>query len=88
MNVAERVVHIAGITTRPNEAWMLQMGKNLMGEESGALASKRYLLIDRDTKYTRQFRRLVEKGGPRSFGCRPCRQTLSGMERVTDSGGA
>jgi transposase InsO family protein len=63
MNVAERVVHIAGITTRPNEAWMLQMGRNLMDEENGALASKRYLLIDRDTKYTRQFRRLVEEGG-------------------------
>jgi putative transposase len=56
-------VHIAGITTRPNEAWMLQMGRNLIDEESGALASKHYLLIDRDTKYTRQFRRLVEEGG-------------------------
>jgi len=46
-----------------SKAWMLQVGRNLIGEESGALASKRYLIIDRDTKYTRQFRRLVEEGG-------------------------
>jgi transposase InsO family protein len=63
ISVAERAVHIAGITTRPDEAWMLQVGRNLIDEEGGALASKRYLIIDRDTKYTRQFRRLVEEGG-------------------------
>jgi len=53
INIAERAVHIAGITTRPDEAWMLQVGRSLMDEESGALASKRYLIVDRDTKYTR-----------------------------------
>ena len=63
MSLAERVVHIAGITTRPGEAWMLQMGRNLIDEQSGALTSKRYLIIDRDAKYTQQFRRLVEEGG-------------------------
>src|SRR6476661_1980307 len=57
------LVKIAGITTRPGEAWMLQVGRNLSDEESGALASKRYLIIDRDAKYTPQFRRLVEEGG-------------------------
>ena len=40
ISVAERVVHIAGITTRPDEAWMLQVGRNLIDEESGALASQ------------------------------------------------
>ena len=63
INVAERVVHIAGITTRPDEVWMLQVCRNLIDEESGALASTRYLIVDRDTKYTRQFRRLVEESG-------------------------
>ena len=63
MNVVDRSVHIAGITTRPDEAWMLQVGRNLIDKEGGALASKRYLIVDRDTKYTRQFRRLVEEGG-------------------------
>ena len=63
ISIADRAVHIAGITTRPDEAWMLQMGRNLMDDEGGALVSKRYLIVDRDTKHTRQFRRLVEEGG-------------------------
>jgi transposase InsO family protein len=63
ISMAERAVYIAGITTRPDEAWMLQIGRNLIDEEGGALALKRYLIIDRDTKYTRQFRRLVEQSG-------------------------
>lgn len=63
ISIADRAVHIAGITTRPDEMWMLQVGRNLMDVESGALASKRYLIVDRDTKYTQQFRRLVEESG-------------------------
>src|ERR1039458_8914053 len=63
ISIADRVAHIAGITTRPDEAWMLQVGRNLIDEESGALASKRYVIVDRDTKYTQQFRRLVEESG-------------------------
>jgi len=47
----------------PLEVWMLQAARNLNDEDSGALASKRYLTIDQDTKYTQQFRRLVEEGG-------------------------
>lgn len=28
-------MHIAGITTRPNESWMLQVDRNLIEEEAG-----------------------------------------------------
>jgi hypothetical protein len=42
---------------------MLQMGRNLIDEESASLTSKRYLIIDRETKYTCPFRRLVEQSG-------------------------
>jgi putative transposase len=38
---------------------MLQMARNLTDTEGGALRSKKYLIIDRDTKYTQQFRRLI-----------------------------
>jgi len=31
--------------------------------QSGALHAKRYLIIDRDTKYSQQFRRLVQDSG-------------------------
>lgn len=63
MSLADRVVAIAGITTRPDEAWMLQVGRNLIDGESGILRSKQYLIIDRDSKYTDQFRRLIGDSG-------------------------
>src|SRR5678815_3222723 len=55
ISLADRVVHIAGITTRPDESWMLQIARNITDPQSGALRSKRYLIIDRDTKYSEQF---------------------------------
>ena len=43
ISLANRVVTIAGITTRPDESWMLQMGRNVTDAQSGALHAKRYL---------------------------------------------
>jgi putative transposase len=63
ISMADRVVHVAGITARPDEAWMLQACRGLLDVESGALAAKRYLIVDRDSKYTQQFRRLIDEGG-------------------------
>lgn len=63
MSLANRVVTIAGITTRPDEAWILQTGRNLTDTENGALRAKQYLIVDRDTKYTAQFRRLIRDSG-------------------------
>ena len=62
-SLADRVVEILGVTTRPGEMWMLPIARNLLDTESGALRDKRYLIIDRDTKYTEQFRRLVREAG-------------------------
>jgi putative transposase len=63
INLCDRVVQIAGITTRPDEGWMLQVARNLVDAEAGVLRGKRYLLLDRDTKYAANFRRLVSDGG-------------------------
>jgi putative transposase len=59
IELARRVVHIAGITTQPNEGWMMQVARNLTDKVSGFLTSKSHLILDRDTKYTAQFRRLI-----------------------------
>jgi hypothetical protein len=59
ISLADRVVNVAGITTRPDEAWMLQMARNLTDWKGGALHAKQYLTIDRDTKYSEQFRRMI-----------------------------
>jgi len=63
ISLADRVVHIVGITTRPDEAWMLQVGRSVTDSASGALCGKRYLILDRDTKYTDRFRTLVRDSG-------------------------
>ena len=52
ISLADRVVKIAGITTRPDESWMVQMARNETDSEVGALVAKRYLILDRDTKYS------------------------------------
>ena len=63
ISLADRVVDLVGITTRPDEAWMLQAGRNLIDAESGAMRGKGYLILDRDRKYTDQFRRLIRDSG-------------------------
>jgi len=42
---------------------MLQMARNETDSEAGVLHAKRYLIIDRDTKYSAQFRRLIRENG-------------------------
>jgi putative transposase len=63
IELAKRIVHIVGITTCPTEGWMLQVGRNVTDALDGALISKSHLIIDRDTKYSRQFRRLIAESG-------------------------
>src|SRR5476649_376946 len=47
----------------PNERWMQQMARNVTMEGCGTLQDCRYLLHDRDTKYTISFRAIIESGG-------------------------
>ena len=65
ISLCDRIVEVVGITTRPNEDWMLQMARNLTDSEGGALRAKKYLIIDRDSKYSDQFRRLIGDTGTR-----------------------
>ena len=63
ISIADRFVGIAGIITEPDERWMLQSGRNLFDADDGVLAGKRYLIIDRDTRYSRRFREFMAEGG-------------------------
>ena len=62
IHLESRKVDIAGITVHPDERWMQQMARNVTMEGAGALQDCRYLLHDRDTKYTRSFRAIIESG--------------------------
>ena len=62
IHLGSRKVDIAGITVHPNEQWMQQMARNVTMEGCGALRYCRYLLHDRDTKYTTSFRAIIESG--------------------------
>src|ERR1700751_1730968 len=55
-------VDIAGITIHPDEAWMRQIARNATTEGCGTLRDCRYLLHDRDTKYTQSFRTIIVSG--------------------------
>jgi putative transposase len=77
ISLADRVVHIAGITTRPDESWMLQIGRNLTDAQSGTLHAKRYLIIDRDSKYSEQFRRLIQDSGTKVIRLPPMSPNLN-----------
>jgi hypothetical protein len=62
IHLESRRVDIAGITVHPDERWMQQMARNVTIEGCGALLDSRYLLHDRDTKYTRSFRAIIASG--------------------------
>jgi transposase InsO family protein len=59
IEVATRRVHFAGCTTNPDEAWMKQTARNLTDSFDGFLLGKRYLLMDRDTKFCESFRSIL-----------------------------
>ncbi|MFT7669507.1 MAG: putative transposase [Planctomycetota bacterium] len=56
IDLKSRAVTIAGISTNPNEAFMGQAARNLLDISDGFLRNHRYLICDRDTKYTAKFK--------------------------------
>jgi putative transposase len=64
-----RCVHIAGVTTASNGAYMKQVARNLTDVSDGFLANSRYLIMDRDTKYTEDFRDYLNREGVKPVRC-------------------
>lgn len=54
-----RRVHFAGSTASPHEAWMKQIARELVNFEDGFLNGKRYVLMDRDTKFCDGFQTVL-----------------------------
>ncbi len=60
MDLATRRIQFVGLTTQPNEAWMKQSARNLTDCVDGFLLGKRYVIMDRDSKFSVAFRSLIE----------------------------
>src|SRR5262249_28971425 len=56
IDLSTRRIHIAGIVPEPDSAWMTQIGRNLTDVGDGFLRGKRFLIHDRDPRFTQAFR--------------------------------
>src|ERR671925_2068410 len=63
MELSTRRVHLAGITPHPTDAFMQQCARQLTDPIDRFLLGKRYLIHDRDTKFTQAFDGLLKASG-------------------------
>jgi putative transposase len=65
IEVATRRVHLAGITTNPDGRWVTQQARNLLMQLDDADVPPRFLIRDRDSKFTRDFDEVFRSEGIR-----------------------
>jgi hypothetical protein len=55
VEVQQRAVHLLGITAHPNGTWVAQQARNLLMDLDDQVHRFRYLIRDRDAKFTAAF---------------------------------
>jgi transposase InsO family protein len=65
IELATRGVHLAGITTNPDGPWVTQQARNLLMDLDDRGVRPRYLIRDRDSKFTRDFDEVFRSDGIR-----------------------
>jgi transposase len=63
IHLGSRRVQVAGVTPHPNEAWMIQVARNVTMEAWGFLSPDQYLIHDRDGKYCPAFQQIIDGAG-------------------------
>jgi transposase InsO family protein len=71
IHLSTRKVVIAGATPNPNGAFMTQIVRNLTDEFDGFLKHHSYLIMDRDTKFTEDFRDAIKREAVETIRCPP-----------------
>jgi len=67
IRLATREVKILGIVPEPNGEWMKQIARNLVDCEDGFLLGYKYLIQDRGTAFTKEFREILNSSGVKSI---------------------
>jgi transposase InsO family protein len=65
IELATRRVHLAGITTNPDGRWVAQQARNLLMQLEDDGVHSRFLVRDRDSKFTPEFDELFRSEGIR-----------------------
>jgi putative transposase len=63
--LSTRRVHLAGITTNPDRRWVTQQARNLLMTLDDENVRPRFLIRDRDSKFTRDFDEIFRSQGTR-----------------------
>jgi putative transposase len=71
IHLGSRQIHMAGVTPHPNEAWMVQVARNVTMEEWGFLAPGQYLIHDQDGKYCPAFQQIIDAAGVKRVSLPP-----------------